>query len=79
VKLRELSVEYSMDNAWVQRTLGFSSVDLRLAGRNLKTWTDYTGFDPETEFGQAIQRTRGMDYFNMPQSRSFVFSVGLNR
>lgn len=79
VKLRELAVAYTLDNDWVQRSLGFTSIDLRLAGRNLKTWTDYTGFDPETEFGQAIQRTRGMDYFNMPQSRSFIFSVGLNR
>ena len=79
VKLRELSVAYTVDNDWVSRSLGFNSIDLRLAGRNLKTWTDYTGFDPETEFGQAIQLTRGMDYFNMPQSRSFIFSVGLNR
>ena len=79
VKLRELAVAYTVDTDWVQRQLGFTSVELRLAGRNLKTWTDYTGFDPETEFGQAIQRTRGMDYFNMPQSRSFILSVALNR
>jgi hypothetical protein len=79
VKLREVSVGYTFDSDWVRRTLGLTSFDLRVAGRNLKTWTDYTGYDPETNLGGAIQNTRGMDYFNMPQTRSFVFTVNLNR
>jgi TonB-linked SusC/RagA family outer membrane protein len=79
VKLREISVGYTLDYPWVERLLGFSSIDLRVAGRNLKTWTDYTGYDPETNLGGAIQATRGIDYFLMPQTRSFLFSVTLNR
>ena len=79
VKLRELSLGYTLDNAWVRRALGLTSLELRVAGRNLKTWTDYTGYDPETNLGGAIQNTRGYDYFNMPQTRSFVFTVNLNR
>ena len=79
VKLREVSLGYTLDTDWVRRTLGLTSLDLRVAGRNLKTWTDYTGYDPETNLGGAIQNTRGMDYFNMPQTRSFVFTVNLNR
>jgi TonB-linked SusC/RagA family outer membrane protein len=79
VKLRELSLGYTLDNAWIRSTLGLTSLDLRVAGRNLKTWTDYTGYDPETNLGGAIQNTRGYDYFNMPQTRSFVFTVNLNR
>ena len=79
VKLRELSLGYTLDTDWVKRALGLTSLDLRVAGRNLKTWTDYTGYDPETNVGGAIQNTRGMDYFNMPQTRSFVFTVNLNR
>lgn len=79
VKLREISIGYSFDSPWVQRSLGFSSVDVRLSGRNLKTWTDYRGYDPETNLGGAIQATRGMDYFNMPQTRSFALTLTLNR
>jgi TonB-linked SusC/RagA family outer membrane protein len=79
VKLRELSVAYTLDTEWVRRTLGFSNVDLRVAGRNLATWSDYSGYDPETSLGGSIQNTRGQDYFNQPQTRSFVFSVTLNR
>ena len=79
VKLRELSLGYTLDNSWIRSTLGLTSLDLRVAGRNLKTWTDYTGYDPETNLGGAIQNTRGYDYFNMPQTRSYVFTVNLNR
>ena len=28
-----------------------SGVNVSLAGRNLRTWTDYTGWDPETNVG----------------------------
>ncbi len=79
VKLREISVGYTIANPMVVRGLGFSSVELRLAGRNLKTWTDYTGVDPETNLGGAEVAIRGIDYFNNPQSKSVVFSIGLNR
>jgi len=81
VKLREISVAYTLDAPWVQRSLGFSSIDIRVSGRNLKTWTNYTGYDPETNLGGTISSgagAGGVDYFNNPQTRSFVFSVTLN-
>jgi len=50
-------------------------------GRNLHTWTNYTGYDPETNLGGAISAglgAGGVDYFNNPQTRSFAFSITLN-
>jgi len=79
VKLRELSVGYTFDAAWVQRTLGLTSLDVRVAGRNLWTSTKYTGYDPETNLSGAVGHTLGLDYFNQPQARSFVITLGLNR
>ena len=79
VKLREISLGYTFDQAWVSRILGFGSIDLRVAGRNLVTWTKYTGVDPETSLLGAASAVRGIDYFNNPQGRSYVFSVTLNR
>ena len=79
VKLREVSVGYTFDQPWVARSLGMSSVELRVAGRNLKTWTKYTGLDPETTVGGSTSRVGGTDYFNLPLTRSFVVTVSLNR
>ncbi|MBC7790946.1 MAG: SusC/RagA family TonB-linked outer membrane protein [Anaerolineae bacterium] len=79
VKLREISLGYTLETRWLRDRVGLSSVDLRIAGRNLKTWTDYTGIDPETNLAGSETSVRGVDYFNNPQTRSFVFTVGLNR
>jgi len=79
VKLREVSLGYTLDAPWVNRVLGFSSVDVRVSGRNLKTWTKYRGIDPETSLLGAATSVRGIDYFNDPQTRSFVLSLTLNR
>ncbi len=50
VKLRELSLSYNFAQSFV-RALPFmrtgQSLKVALIGRNLKTWTNYTGFDPE--------------------------------
>jgi hypothetical protein len=77
LKLREVSVAYTLDAPWIRRS-GFSTVDIRLAGRNLFTQTDYSGIDPETNLGGAVA-ARGNDYFNHPQARSFVITLGFNR
>lgn len=79
VKLRELSFAYTFDQPWVGRTLGMSTVDLRISGRNLKTWTDYKGLDPETSVGGPFEKVSGSDYFNLPLTRSVVISLTLNR
>src|SRR4029077_6648489 len=79
VKLREVSLGYTIDQPWVARSLGFSSIELRVAGRNLKSWNNYTGVDPETSLLGAASPVRGLNYFNNPQTRSWVFTLTLNR
>jgi TonB-linked SusC/RagA family outer membrane protein len=77
VKLRDVSVSYTINQPFLRR-FGFGSMDLTLSGRNLKTWTDYTGIDPESNL--TLQSTgRGLDYFNNPQTRTFAVSVNLTR
>jgi hypothetical protein len=78
VKLREISVGYTATEPWV-RSIGLSSIDIRVAGRNLHTWTDYKGVDPETNLVGAETGARGIDWFNNPQTRSWIISLTLNR
>lgn len=76
-RLREVSMSYNLDTPFIQRS-GFSSMDLRLSGRNLWLKTKYSGIDPETNLG-GVTSARGNEYFNNPQARSVVITVGLNR
>jgi hypothetical protein len=46
-KLRELSLTYELPEAFVG-SLGVRRARVTIAGRNLKTWTGWTGVDPET-------------------------------
>ena len=79
VKLRELSLSLSLDQPFIRNLTGFSSIDLRFAGRNLKTWTKYRGLDPEVNNAGAEFLVQGIDWFANPQTRSFVVSMSLNR
>jgi hypothetical protein len=79
VKLREVGLTLSLDQPFVKSLTGFSSADIRIAGRNLRTWTKYRGFDPEVNNAGAEYLTQGLDWFANPQSRSIVLSFSLNR
>lgn len=79
VKLREVSLGLTLDQPWVRRAVNISSFDIKLAARNIKTWTNYTGFDPETNLGGAEVGITGVDFFNNPQTKSFLLSVTVNR
>ncbi len=79
VKLREISLAFSFDQPWVARTLGMSSVDFRVSGRNLRTWANYKGLDPETTVAGPYEQVGAADYFNLPLTRSFVFTLTFNR
>jgi TonB-linked SusC/RagA family outer membrane protein len=45
MKLREISASYTLPDNWIP---GASNATFSLAARELKTWTNYTGIDPES-------------------------------
>ena len=50
----------------------------RLIGRNLKTWTDFQGWDPETNAGAQRTLVRGFAFATTPIPRSVAISVTSN-
>ncbi|HEX5724889.1 MAG TPA: TonB-dependent receptor, partial [Longimicrobiaceae bacterium] len=76
VKLREVALRYRLPEAWVGR-FGADDASIRLAGRNLHTWTDYRGLDPEINLFSNNAVARGVDFANTPVPRTFVLSVNL--
>src|SRR6185503_16810035 len=79
VKLREIALTYMFDQPWVAGRLGLSSFDVKFAGRNLKTWTKYIGWDLETNLAGSEVGIMGVDFFNNPQIRSYILILTLNR
>jgi TonB-dependent starch-binding outer membrane protein SusC len=57
VKLRDVSLTYTVPNRWAQRA-GIDGAAITLAGHNLAMWTDYTGLDPEVN-GYSNNLLRG--------------------
>jgi TonB-linked SusC/RagA family outer membrane protein len=73
IKLRELSASYN-----IGRVSSFGDWTVTVIGRNLKTWTDYKGFDPEVGIGSSGGESgsgliNAIDAFTFPQLRTFSF------
>jgi TonB-linked SusC/RagA family outer membrane protein len=80
-KLREVTLGYRLRADQIASVPGlnrFSSVGLNLTGRNLLTWSDYRGYDPDLgESGgdtgsAAVARVDG---YNYPNFRTFTASL----
>jgi TonB-linked SusC/RagA family outer membrane protein len=77
VKLREVTLGYTLPARFTQSIGGGTMHDTRLelSGRNLVTWTKYTGLDPEVSnfSNQALGRIQ--DVTPYPPYRSFFFTI----
>lgn len=81
VKLREVSASYTFTHPTVRRYFA-DGIELTLSGRNLYTWTDYSGYDPEVNlFAQnapgvtTTAADRGFDFATVPIPRTWSASV----
>lgn len=75
-RLRELSLSYSANPTWLKSKLGLKGAELTVTGRNLFLWTPFEGNDPDTNLS-GVSISRGIDYFNNPGTKSYIFSLSL--
>jgi TonB-linked SusC/RagA family outer membrane protein len=76
-KLREVSLRYTFDRdalGGFGESIGLDRATVNVIGRNLLTWTDYTGYDPEVAWPgfAVIYRT---DAFWYPHFRQFTVAM----
>ena len=75
-RLRELSLGIDAPPSWAER-IGGRSASVTFAMRNIHTWTDYTGLDPEVMFlGGSI--TFEFEQNQIPHPRQFVTTVNVS-
>jgi outer membrane receptor protein involved in Fe transport len=74
VKLRSVSLSYRVPQRYSLTRAG--STTLTVAGRNLFTWTNYDGVDPESsdqsDAGTGLGRR---EYYQLPPFRTFIATV----
>jgi len=75
VKLRELTLSYELPASFASSLLrGARGLRVELSGRNLKTWSNYPGVDPEVSNFGSQQISRFIDLAPFPPSRTFYFT-----
>jgi TonB-linked SusC/RagA family outer membrane protein len=74
-KLRELSFTLLAPDRFAQR-MGVQNIDFTIAGRNLKTWTDYKGFDPEVN-SVAGANFSTSEFLTIPPSRTWTARINV--
>ena len=72
VKLREISLSY--DFGKIGKV--FRNLNAYISGRNLVSWDNYKGFDPEVNGAGQSTILRGIDFGSVPAPRTF--SIGVN-
>ncbi len=77
VKFRELQLRYTFGRNQLENVLGgfVKRVSLSLTGRNLLTWTDYTGFDPEVSTSNSEAAVFRFDGFEYPNYRTITGAI----
>lgn len=76
VRLREVTLSYQLPKSLISK-IGLGSASVSFTGNNLILETDYTGVDPETSL-MGAHNAQGLDYFNMPGTKSYVFGLKVN-
>lgn len=74
-KLREVAVTLNAPPRWARRA-GVGALSLTAAGRNLATWTDYTGFDPEVNFNGTSNFSTA-EFLTQPNVRYYTLRVNV--
>lgn len=74
LKLKTVTLGYTFSKSFLNKA-GIKSCRLYVAGQNLHTWTNYSGYDPDVSVGKYGALTPGLDYSAYPMSSTFMGGV----
>ncbi|MEQ8927545.1 MAG: TonB-dependent receptor [Fulvivirga sp.] len=80
VRLKNIKLSYNLPSSIISKAK-LSSVQVFVQGRNLITWTDYLGFDPEVSTNTAstddLNSLQGEDFGTLGQARTYSFGINI--
>jgi hypothetical protein len=71
VRLREVSLAFRVPQEFAARYLRVGEASVSVAGRNLVTWTSYSGLDPETIYQSNTE------FFTVPADRRWLVRLSV--
>ncbi len=76
VKLRTVSLSYSLPQRWI-KSINIQNLSVGLGATNLYTYTQFWGQDPEVTLKQQAWSMPGVSDFKYPNNRQFLFNVNI--
>lgn len=73
IRLANITIGYNLPFE-ISESIGFKSFRIYATGTNLKTWTNYSGYDPDISFNNPL--LTGFDRITYPRATSII--VGFN-
>ncbi|MCB1041945.1 MAG: SusC/RagA family TonB-linked outer membrane protein [Acidobacteria bacterium] len=79
VRLRDIRLQYDLGKAVLNDIVygKLSHLRFSLTGRNLKTWTDYSSYDPEVSNFGSVAIGRSVEVTPFPSSKSVYFEISV--
>ncbi|SNR31430.1 TonB-linked outer membrane protein, SusC/RagA family [Maribacter sedimenticola] len=77
IRLQDVNLRYSFDNN-VLESLGLDALSVFISGKNLATWTDWNGFDPEYQDSDRNIYGVGLTTGGRPVLKGYSLGVNLS-
>ncbi|MEY3422160.1 MAG: hypothetical protein RIR48_2463, partial [Bacteroidota bacterium] len=78
IRLRNVMLSYDLPSAILKRA-GISTARVYLSGVNLLTFTDYTGYDPESRYDEnGFGFNNGFNFYSAPQAKTTSLGINVN-
>ena len=74
IRLKNIRLSYELPANLIKRA-GLTRLQLFIAGKNLLTFTRYSGMDPEVNYNGLNAIALGTDFFTCPQPKSLLFGL----
>ena len=75
VRLQEVTLGYRIP-AQLSGRINMNDARIYVSGRNLKTWQDYTGFNPDANSpGNDTNTTIANEFYSYPLARTFTIGI----
>jgi len=76
LRIKNITLSYYLNPDWIKKIF-VKSLKVYASLENIKTFSKYSGYDPEVSWAGGSGTAQGIDYFNYPQIKTVSFGVNV--